>query len=82
MQSFPNLLDKRTIFFSKTVMGVRKDFNLNGTKGYGMENLTHVPSEKQNLKTERLISCKCLIYRKSKLIFRPMSTCQESLPIF
>ena len=34
------------------------------TGGYKMKNPTYVPSGKQNLKTERLISHKSLIYRK------------------
>lgn len=33
-----------------------------------MENLMHEPSEEQNLRTERLIFIKCLIYRRWRLI--------------
>lgn len=33
-----------------------------------MENLTHAPSEEQDLRTEKLISLKFLIYRKLKLL--------------
>lgn len=52
----------------------------NRTRGCEMENLTYVPSEKQNLRTEELISWKWLIYRRSRLISLPMNICQESLP--
>lgn len=45
-----------------------------------MNNLTDAPSEEQNL-TERLISIKCLIYRRLSLNSLPMNICQESLPI-
>ena len=44
-----------------------------------MENLTHAPSEERNLRTERLISCKRLIYRRLRLISGPMNIHQESL---
>lgn len=46
-----------------------------------MENLTHDPSEEQNLGTEKLIPHKCLIYRRLKLIYLSMNTGQESLSI-
>ena len=46
-----------------------------------MESLTHVPSGKRNIRTKRLISSKCLIYRRQKLIPQTMNIHQESLPI-
>ena len=46
-----------------------------------MENLMHVPWEEQNLRMERLISHKCMIYRKLNLIYWPMNIYQEFLPI-
>lgn len=36
--------------------------------GYKMENLMHVPSEKQNVRTERLISHKCPSHRKLAML--------------
>ena len=35
---------------------------LNGSRGFEMENLRHVPSEEGNLRTDRLFSSKFLIY--------------------
>lgn len=43
--------------------------------------IPHVPSEELNLKPERLISHKCLIYWRQSLIFWPTSIRQESLPL-
>lgn len=40
----------------------------NGTGRDKMESLIFVPSEKQNLRTKTLFSCKCLIYRKLKIL--------------
>ena len=45
-----------------------------------MENLIHEPSEKQNLRTERLISQKCLMY-KPKCIPERLNVLKEPLPI-
>ena len=36
----------------------------NGTGRNKTENVIPVPSEKENLRTETLLSCKCLTYRK------------------
>ena len=44
-----------------------------------MENLTHAPSEKQNVRTERLIFRKCPIYKRPKFIAWPVNLHQESL---
>lgn len=44
-----------------------------------MENLMHVPAEEQNLRAERLIAHKCLIFRTPRLISRPENIRQESL---
>ena len=46
-----------------------------------MENLPHVPSGKQNLSAKRLISSKCLIFRRQMLIPPTQNICQASLPI-
>lgn len=46
-----------------------------------MENFTNVPLGEQNLRAERLIFYKCLIYRRSRLASWPMNICQESCPI-
>ena len=46
-----------------------------------METLTPVPSEEQNWRTESVISIKCLIYRRPRLISWPMNIHQEFLPI-
>lgn len=43
-----------------------------------MENLTHAPSEEQDLRTEKLISLKFLIYRKLKLLSWPMNLSPSS----
>lgn len=46
-----------------------------------MENLRHALSEEWNLRTERLISHKCLIYRRRlRSISWQRNICQESLP--
>ena len=41
-----------------------KNFNLNRTRRYKMENLMHMPSGRQKLRTKTPICRKCLIYRK------------------
>lgn len=46
-----------------------------------MENLPQVPSGKQNVSAKRLISSKCLISRRQKLIPPMQNICQASLPI-
>ena len=53
----------------------------NETVSYEMENLIPISSEKwkQNLRTQRLISCKNLTYRKPKLIPWPISVPRTSL---
>lgn len=43
----------------------------NGTRGPGIKNLTHMPSEKRKLRTKKLISYKSMIYRRVRLISRP-----------
>lgn len=52
---------------------VKRILIYNGTRGYEMENLAHSPTE-LNLRSERMISCKCLFYRKLRLIFFCYST--------
>lgn len=44
-----------------------------------MENVTHVPSEKQNLKAERPVTCKCQMNRRLSLLFQQLNIHQESL---
>lgn len=46
-----------------------------------MQNHMHVVSEERNLRTERLIFHKCLIYRRLRIIPLAMDIHQESLPI-
>lgn len=50
-------------------------------KGCEMEKLTHVLSEGWNLRTKRLVFCKCLIYRRVRFISWPTNICQGCLPI-
>lgn len=61
-------------------LSVWKNFNLKWNKGYEIKNFTHALSEEWNLKTEKLISHKCSIYRQPRLISWPMNILQDISP--
>lgn len=65
---------------SGTLCQVWKDFSLKWTQRLERANLRHVSSGKQNFRTERPISRRCLIDGKWRLTSEVMNIHQESLP--